>query len=101
MPLYEYFCDHCHVVAELRHSIRETPAPSCTGCGRTMRRLISGGDPPMVRGGTPTTAAMRSAEKKNAEDMAHAHAVADRIKADAQPKTQAALRNAPTLKKDN
>lgn len=41
MPLYEYACDACHAVLELRQRISDDPLRACPRCGQPIRRLIS------------------------------------------------------------
>ena len=41
MPTYEYECDACHRVFEVRQRITEAPLTVCDACGGTVRRLIS------------------------------------------------------------
>lgn len=40
-PLYEYFCDKCKIMKEIRHRISENPEIICERCGSKMNRLIS------------------------------------------------------------
>ena len=41
MPTYEYECDACHRVFEVRQRITEDPLTACDACGGTVRRLLS------------------------------------------------------------
>ena len=41
MPTYEYECDACHRVFEVRQRITEDPLTTCDACGGTVRRLLS------------------------------------------------------------
>lgn len=41
MPLYEYACDGCRAVHELRQRISDDPLRACPRCGQPVRRLIS------------------------------------------------------------
>ena len=41
MPTYEYECDACHRVFEIRQRITEEPLTTCEVCGGTVRRLLS------------------------------------------------------------
>lgn len=41
MPTYEYECDACHRVFEVRQRITEDPLTKCDACGGTVRRLLS------------------------------------------------------------
>jgi putative FmdB family regulatory protein len=41
VPTYEYQCDACHRVFEVRQRITEAPLTTCDACGGSVRRLIS------------------------------------------------------------
>ncbi|MBI1846353.1 MAG: zinc ribbon domain-containing protein, partial [Candidatus Rokubacteria bacterium] len=41
MPTYEYQCDACHQVFEVRQRITESPLTRCEACGGSVRRLLS------------------------------------------------------------
>ena len=41
MPTYEYQCDSCHRVFEIRQRISEPPLATCDACGGAVRRLLS------------------------------------------------------------
>ena len=41
MPTYEYQCDACHRVFEVRQRITEEPLTTCEACSGTVRRLLS------------------------------------------------------------
>jgi len=42
MPIYEYKCNECEAVTEVRHAIAETPQVECAGCGSVdTRKIIS------------------------------------------------------------
>lgn len=41
MPTYEYQCDRCHRVFELRQRISEPPLTTHDDCGGSVRRLLS------------------------------------------------------------
>ena len=41
MPTYEYECDACHRVFEVRQRISEPPLSVCDQCGGSVRRLIA------------------------------------------------------------
>lgn len=41
MPTYEYECDGCRRVLEVRQRISEPPLTTCDTCGGQLRRLIS------------------------------------------------------------
>ncbi|HEU5194691.1 MAG TPA: FmdB family zinc ribbon protein [Methylomirabilota bacterium] len=41
MPTYEYECEACHRVFEVRQRITEDPLTTCEACGGHVRRLLS------------------------------------------------------------
>ena len=41
MPTYEYECDACHRVFEVRQRITAAALTTCDACGGTVRRLLS------------------------------------------------------------
>lgn len=41
MPIYEYQCPSCGATKELILKPGEEPRPSCTGCRKRMKRIIS------------------------------------------------------------
>ena len=41
MPTYEYECDACHRVFEVRQRITEAPLTACDTCGGSVHRLLS------------------------------------------------------------
>ena len=41
MPTYEYKCDKCERVFEVRQRISEAPLATCEVCGGAVRRLLS------------------------------------------------------------
>src|SRR5204863_2126222 len=41
VPTYEYECDACHRVFEVRQRITEEPLTTCEACGGTVHRLLS------------------------------------------------------------
>jgi putative FmdB family regulatory protein len=41
VPTYEYECQSCHRVFEVRQRISEAPLTVCDGCGGEVRRLLS------------------------------------------------------------
>lgn len=41
MPTYEYECDACHRVFEVRQRITEAPLTTCDACGGSVHRLLS------------------------------------------------------------
>ena len=43
MPCYEYRCEHCGMLIEVKHLMKENPAVECPRCRRRAKKLISGG----------------------------------------------------------
>ncbi|PYN93159.1 MAG: hypothetical protein DMD91_30805 [Candidatus Rokuibacteriota bacterium] len=41
MPIYEYECEPCRVVYEVRQGLRDAPVTECPRCRGTVTRLIS------------------------------------------------------------
>jgi putative FmdB family regulatory protein len=41
VPTYEYECQNCHRVFEVRQRISDPPLTVCDGCGGEVRRLLS------------------------------------------------------------
>jgi len=41
VPTYEYECDACHRVFEVRQRITEAPLTTCDACGGPVHRLLS------------------------------------------------------------
>lgn len=50
MPTYEYQCDSCRRVFEIRQRISEPPLATCDACGGAVRRLLSAA-PFILKGG--------------------------------------------------
>ena len=39
MPLYDYRCEHCDLVFEVRHAL-SAPTPACPDCGRATVKTV-------------------------------------------------------------
>jgi len=50
VPTYEYECNKCHRVFEIRQRISDPPLETCEACGGKVRRLISSA-PFILKGG--------------------------------------------------
>jgi len=50
VPTYEYQCDGCNRVFEVRQRISEPPLTTCDACGGAVRRLLSA-SPFILKGG--------------------------------------------------
>jgi putative FmdB family regulatory protein len=40
MAMYEYVCEPCDIVREVRHGMSERPSVPCTECGMPMERSL-------------------------------------------------------------
>ena len=43
MPTYEYVCDSCEHRFELMQRMKDDPVKVCPECGKSVRRVLSGG----------------------------------------------------------
>ena len=51
MPAYDYKCEACEKVTEIRHSIKDKPKKKCPSCGKNkLKVLISGGGGVIFKG---------------------------------------------------
>jgi putative FmdB family regulatory protein len=71
MPTYDYECNICQEILEIKHSIHDEPITTCPKCGTTeaLQRLIS---PPMyvsVRLGQSEIASLKHLAERNTEGM--------------------------------
>ena len=41
MPIYEYQCETCGVVTDIKHGFKETTDASCPKCGGARRRVFN------------------------------------------------------------
>ncbi len=41
MPIYEYQCENCGTVTDIKHGFKETPSDACPKCGGTLKRLFN------------------------------------------------------------
>lgn len=41
MPMYEYRCEGCGLVFEVRQKFSDAPVTTCTACGSRVKKLIS------------------------------------------------------------
>lgn len=98
MVKYDYSCPECGCLAEVAHSIRESPAVECPDCSAAMVREFGSGEHVFVKGGTLPTVVQHHLNRKNREDMDHAHTVRKWVKEVGQPKTREALAKADLSK---
>jgi len=91
VPTYEYKCDACDRVFEVRQRITEDPLTTCDVCGGTVRRLLSAA-PFILKGGGWYVTDYPSESRKKAMDSDKPAAKSDGAKdtkADG-PKTEGA-----------
>jgi len=50
MPTYDYKCEGCGHVFEVRHSMNETPRVDCPQCGDGAKKMITGGSGFFLKG---------------------------------------------------
>jgi putative FmdB family regulatory protein len=67
MPLYEYACDGCRTVHEVRQRLADEPLQTCPRCGQAVRRLISA--PSFNSGGHTSPTAARYARMSPQEEI--------------------------------
>jgi putative FmdB family regulatory protein len=41
LPIYEYQCESCATVTDIKHGFKETPAEACPKCGGHLKRLFN------------------------------------------------------------
>ncbi|HTG01337.1 MAG TPA: zinc ribbon domain-containing protein [Nitrospirota bacterium] len=51
MPVYEYQCNGCFKRFEVSQSMRDAPLQSCPECGEPVKRILTGGNGFLVKGG--------------------------------------------------
>ena len=56
MPIYEYECEPCRVVYEVRQSLRDPPIGDCPRCRGAVTRLISAPNLNLANFSSPTEA---------------------------------------------
>lgn len=67
MPTYEYECERCRRVFEVRQRISAEPLATCDACGGTVRRLLSPAPFILKGGGWHVTDYPSEARKKAVE----------------------------------
>ena len=78
MPAYDYACETCGAVVELRHSVNESPSATCTACGGQLRRLLT--VPRVNVGNRSSPTAARYAKLTQGEEVARAQAELEALK---------------------
>jgi len=41
VPIYEYQCERCGTVTDIKHGFKETPSDACPKCGGDLKRLFN------------------------------------------------------------
>ena len=67
MPTYEYECERCQRVFEVRQRISDDPLTTCEACGGSIRRLLSAA-PFILKGGGWYVTDYPSASRKKATE---------------------------------
>jgi len=57
MPTYEYRCERCGYLFEVRHSMNDEPIVNCPQCNTRARKIITGGSGFILKGSS--TSSMR------------------------------------------
>lgn len=78
MPTYDYTCEACGAVVELRHSVDESPSATCAACGGRLRRLFT--VPRLNVGNRSSATAARYAKLTQGEEVARAQAEFEAVK---------------------
>lgn len=97
MLTYEYACDACHRVFEVRQRISDPPLGRCETCGGPIRRLLSPA-PFILKGGGWYVTDYPSESRKKAMDAEKASSPVAEAKSDTKPdaKSSTATSTAPT-----
>jgi putative FmdB family regulatory protein len=72
VPAYDYACEACGAVVELRHGVNESPSATCAACGGPVRRVFT--VPRVNVGNTSSATAARYAKLTQDEEVARAKA---------------------------
>ena len=68
MPIYEYECEPCRVIYEVRQGLRDPPVTDCPRCRGAVTRLISAPNLNLANFSSPTEA--RYARMSEQEEVA-------------------------------
>ena len=78
MPAYDYACEACSAVVELRHRVDESPSATCAACGGPLTRLFT--VPRVNVGNHSSAAAARYAKLTEGEEVARVQAELEAVK---------------------
>ena len=81
MPTYEYECEQCRRVFEVKQRISDAPLTTCEVCGGTIRRLLSSA-PFILKGRGWYVTDYPSASRKKAMDSEKATSTTPETKSD-------------------
>ena len=65
MPIYEYQCEKCQTVTDIRHGFKETTDEQCPQCGGNLKRLFRPAGIVFKGSGFYVTDSRKSAEAKS------------------------------------
>ncbi len=88
MPTYEYACEQCQRVFEIRQKISDPPLTTCEACGGSIRRLLSS-TPFILKGGGWYVTDYPSAARKKATEAEKPAPAAGASDAKSDPKSDA------------
>lgn len=77
MPLYDYRCDDCRKVTEIRHGFNETNTAACPACGGTLKRVFNAAPIVFKGSGFYVTDSRKSTTGASTEAAAPASAPSD------------------------
>jgi putative FmdB family regulatory protein len=86
VPTYEYQCDKCQRVFEVRQRISDPPLVSCETCGGSIRRLLSPA-PFILKGGGWYVTDYPSASRKKAMEADKSPSTTSEAKSDGKSST--------------
>ena len=68
MPIYEYQCEACGAVTDIKHGFKETTSESCPKCGGTLKRLFNPAGIVFKGSGFYVTDSRKSSDAKESKD---------------------------------
>ncbi|MBI3629780.1 MAG: zinc ribbon domain-containing protein [Candidatus Rokubacteria bacterium] len=97
MPTYEYQCEQCQRVFEVKQRISDAPLTACEVCGGTIRRLLSSA-PFILKGGGWHVTDYPSESRKKAIESEKATSTTPETKSDtkSESKSSTPTSSAPT-----
>jgi len=83
LPIYEYQCERCGTVTDIKHGFKETPSDACPKCGGTLKRLFNAAGIVFKGSGFYVN------DSRKASSEAKAESKGESAKSDAAPKSDA------------